>query len=322
MTNQFYQQQASNRYDSIALDVDHLYQSWPYDRKDKPMLNRPQWASSVFHSLYRFPLLPLRAREYVWQAARRSRLDQAWFEAFKDYWQAVIEGRPLWGVEDLYFLRGLYRIKFQNNQIPDGADASIHVQAWQRPEVLYQLLHLVYKESFINELTIVRLLQRFSARRPRRLLEFGAATAPITTSLFEFLVDAPNIHFTIADIKTLAFHYGAYKFRACANVVPVLLEADTDFSLPASEKFDAIFSITVFEHLPHPLETMQRLHELLEPGGLLIFDYIKSDGGGLDTMQSMRDRAQVLQFVSQHFSILHGRIDAADSVPLTVACKK
>ncbi|MEO0564494.1 MAG: methyltransferase type 12, partial [Chloroflexota bacterium] len=79
---------------------------------------------------------------------------------------------------------------------------------------------------------------------------------------------------------------------------------------------------TVFEHLNAPMETIRRFHEYLNVGGVLIFDYILSEGTGLDTKAGLEQREDVLAFIEQHFDIVEGKIDYDRSMRLTVARKK
>jgi len=153
-------------------------------------------------------------------------------------------------------------------------------------------------------------------------MEFGCGTAPITSTLFELHRPAREIEITISDIQTVAFHYGAYKFRECSNVHPVLLRPEKNFLPEPVAGLDAIFCKTVFEHLPRPLDVVEAFHRMLGPHGLLMFDYIRSEGGGLDTAQSSRQRQDVLAYIVEHFEIVHGDVNTQGSTGLTVARKK
>jgi hypothetical protein len=55
----------------------------------------------------------------------------------------------------------------------------------------------------------------------------------------------------------------------------------------------------------------------------LIFDYVRSEGTGLDTATSLRDRLPALRFVLDRFDIVEGRVttDGAHVEP-TVARKR
>ena len=278
MEHQFYTPAGSNQFDRLRIDLDRLYERAPITTKTNPQVNQAPFAASGFHrGFYRNPFLSLAFRGRINHLFRRIHLDLSWFDGFKAYWTSVLQGRPLWSVQDFYFLMNHYRVQFQNNQVPDTEDASVHLQAWQRPEIIFQLFHLAYKESLHHELQQLTRLYRWK-KNFESLLEFGCATAPITTSLFCFFNPRPGVRIYLADIKTLAFHYATYKFRSCSNVTPVLLNPETDFRLPLEAPVDVIFCLNVFEHLMDPLGIVRQFYELLAPGGLLFFDYILSDG--------------------------------------------
>ena len=83
-------------------------------------------------------------------------------------------------------------------------------------------------------------------------------------------------------------------------------------------QFDAIYCLAVLEHVNDPVETMRTFHRLIRPGGVLIFDYIKSDAEGLDSVEGLRDRAAALRFIEGNFRLLSGRLDGEQSMKLTV----
>jgi SAM-dependent methyltransferase len=153
-------------------------------------------------------------------------------------------------------------------------------------------------------------------------MEYGCGTAPITASYFEFYAPKVAHRIILAEIETLAFHYGAYRFRRCSNVIPILLLPENDFQLGLEQPVDAIFCITVFEHLNQPMETIQRFYDNLAPGGLLFFDYIKGDGDGMDTIHGVREREAVLDYVATHFDVLEGTLEKENSMSLTIVRKR
>ncbi|MBA7489470.1 hypothetical protein ES702_00004 [subsurface metagenome] len=54
----------------------------------------------------------------------------------------------------------------------------------------------------------------------------------------------------------------------------------------------------------------------------LIFDYIKSGGGGLDTVQSVRERERVLEFIDENSELIEGKIDRYNSMGTTIVRKR
>jgi 2-polyprenyl-3-methyl-5-hydroxy-6-metoxy-1,4-benzoquinol methylase len=304
-----------NGFDNLVLDVPGLHRTFPVDSPANLGLG---WNSAI-ERFYAAPLLPLTTRAQVWQLLRRTRLDLTWFERFRCYWSKVLGGRPLWGVEDFYFLRNVYRMRFQRAAVPDTSDAGVHLAAWQRPEVLSHLFHSVYKESLNHELRLIRPLRRLQRGPLRSVLEFGCGSAPITTTLCQFQPPHRDLDVWISDIETIPFHYAAHKLAPFRNVHAVPLRPENSFRFPLAQKFDAIFCMTVLEHLQEPLATIEHLRGLLAPGGLLFFDYVKSDATGLDTVAGRDQRPAVLAYLRENFRILEGTLDEDRSIGLTVA---
>jgi 2-polyprenyl-3-methyl-5-hydroxy-6-metoxy-1,4-benzoquinol methylase len=87
-------------------------------------------------------------------------------------------------------------------------------------------------------------------------------------------------------------------------MVPV--EPNDDAPLPGL--YDTIFCLEVLEHVPRPLAALEHFHRALKPGGHLVFDYVRSEGIGLDTATSLRDRLPALRFVLDRFDIVQGRV--------------
>jgi hypothetical protein len=85
---------------------------------------------------------------------------------------------------------------------------------------------------------------------------------------------------------------------------------------------DAIFCITVLEHLNKPLATAVLFHRFLRPGGVLVFDYIKGTGEALDTMHGVRERSAVLDFIAANFDVAHGALRHDASMGITLAVKR
>jgi SAM-dependent methyltransferase len=213
-------------------------------------------------------------------------------------------------------------MRFQYNCIPEKAEAEIHLQAWQQPELIYHLFDQVYRESMHDDSSAVEILFKYR-REWRSILEYGAGTAPVTTGLIELSPSFRDRTFLLADIQTLPFHYAAFKFQGLPKVRTILLKPEKEFQLdPPNQPIDAIVCQTVFEHLNCPFDTVRRLHEWLTPKGLLFFDYILSDAKDLDTIQGHHQRRDVLAFIREHFDVLEGGLDPESSMGLTVVRKR
>ena len=121
-----------------------------------------------------------------------------------------------------------------------------------------------------------------------------------------------------ADIPHLLFHYARWRLRDCPFVAWVAIQGDDDAPLPGL--YDTIFCLEVLEHVPRPIAVVQHFHRALRPGGHLVFDFIRSDGTGLDTVAALRDRLPALRFVLEHFEVVEGRVaaDGSDIEPAVV----
>jgi SAM-dependent methyltransferase len=317
-TDIFHERRQGNQFDDLRVDVEALYARFP-------LSERARWgavpSATAAGRLYALAALPLKGRRALCRLLRRLRLDLSWFQEFRSYWSAILGGRPLWDVEDFHFLRGIYRMRHQANVVPDTDDAAVHVQAWQRPELLYQLFQQVFVESIATQAKLFEHVARCGLARPASLLEYGCATAPVTASFFEFF-GRRKTRITIADIPTLAFHYAVYRFGRRGDVTPVLLKPEDGFGLELEQAVDVAFCLQVFEHLPGPLAGAQDLHRALRPGGLLVFDYVKGEGQGLDTLQGVRQRQAVLDFIDSRFDVVSGALRREDSMGLTLARKR
>lgn len=322
MDEKFHFERTDRGFGSASVSVADACGTFSFHEKSAPGM-RPFHVRTMYHRLYGSPFLPASLRERMWRLFRRTRLDDSWFTPFQDYWRKVLCQRPLWGVEDLYFLRGYHRLHFQSLAQPEGATAEEHAAAYQRPESLYLLLHQVYKESFLNAFGLLRTVRKALGHVPASLLEYGCGTAPVANSFCDFYPAASrSSSIYLVDVKCLPLHYAAYKFRHFDNVRVIPLRPEDDLQLSERFPVEVVFCMTVFEHLNAPLETARRLHDLLLPGGLLVFDYIRSEGCGLDTKASLRERPAVIEFVRKNFEVVSGRLDGDQSLPTTIVRKE
>ena len=306
-----------NQLDNLHIDVKKLYKEHSVLEKSKINLHKGDIKHfKSFHKIYNSSILPLKLRNKLWYLFHMTNLDQFWFYEFKTYWKKILGGRSLFGIFDFYFFKNLYRLKFQTVEVEDTDKAETHIKAWQQDEVLYQLLHLVQRESSINKLATIKLARKHI--KFNSFLEFGCGTAPITNTYLTFYKKALKAKIYISDIQTVSFHFAAQRFSNHINIKPLLLKEENNLLLTEEIETDLIFCITVFEHLNKPFETIKKFHKILNDNGVLIFDYIKSDGDGLDTMQGIRERNDVLKFVEKHFTILSGKINYDETTGTTV----
>ncbi len=90
-------------------------------------------------------------------------------------------------------------------------------------------------------------------------------------------------------------------------IKPFLINPEIDDGL--SGNYDMIFRIQVLEHLPRPLSVVKHLYNLLDKNGIFVFDFIKSEGKGLDTLSAAKQRDETLDFIESHFLVLSGSLN-------------
>jgi len=232
------------------------------------------------------------------------RLD--WLREFQDYWMGELGNRPI-HPHDFYFLSGVYRqrlqtIHFEHIERPELASDDKHLEAWRDPRIVHHLFAHTYRLA-LSPLRVHPFIQYVP--HGGRVAEYGCGVAPIASGLARYYRHL-RLHIVCADIPHLLFHYARWKFRQHRFVTMVPIHPDDDAPLPGG--FDTIFCVEVLEHLPRPVTVLQHFYRALKPGGHLVFDYIRSEGKGLDTSTSLRDRLSALEFILNHFDIVSGEV--------------
>jgi len=244
-----------------------------------------------------------------------------WFEEFQRYWMGELGCRPI-HPHDFYFLSGIYRqraqtLYFEHLERPDLASDDKHLDAWRDSRMVSYLFLHAYRLA-LSPLRV----HPFTRFIPRggRVAEYGCGAAPIVTALARHYRHL-DLQLVGADIPHLLFHYARWKFRGdCfVSMVPIVPNDDT----PLAGEYDTIFCLETFEHLPRPLAVVEHLCRVLKPGGCLVFDYVRSDGTGLDTAAALRDRVPALELILRRFDIVQGRVTTDGvHVDATVARKR
>jgi 2-polyprenyl-3-methyl-5-hydroxy-6-metoxy-1,4-benzoquinol methylase len=86
--------------------------------------------------------------------------------------------------------------------------------------------------------------------------------------------------------------------------------------------FEVITIKTVLEHLTDPLHCIKYLTSILKKNGVLILDYVISEGKGLDTIESLNQRKEVIEFLNNNFLVLEGSLNYDKTINLAVLKKK
>ncbi len=295
----------SNLYDQIEVNINILHQRFG---SEPNMMSRRNRKNNIITSSFYKVLYKLN----IYQKLIDSGFIRGWFAEFQEYWNTILGGRPLL-FHDFYFLYSSYRTKFAQVEVKHRADENDFLMSWQRPENIF----LIFKEAYLDALSpFAYYPYRRYIKRGDQVLEYGCGSAPIVTSL----INDSNKHleFTLADLPQYTYHFAKWRLRQHGvnfiDLSPHLLPRfKNDFNL--------IFLTNVLEHLPKPLDTVRHLTENLKSNGYLIFDYILGDGAGLDTLESVNDRALVLDYLKENYLIVKGSLEYTKSMGSTIAQK-
>jgi SAM-dependent methyltransferase len=188
-------------------------------------------------------------------------------------------------------------VAWQSVDIARSVSDADHFAAWKSPAAReYVLLWSAAKLSRYP-LTAQKWLPDIPAGS--RICEYGAGAAPVAHAVRRFYMHK-RFRITIADIPSESFKFAKHVFRDAGWVEAVDIHPDNDE--PLTDVYDAVFCITVFEHLPRSLNVARHLHDRLRPGGTLVFDYLQTEARGVDTLAAVKDRPLVFAFLRERFA--------------------
>ena len=297
----------NNHFDNFTLDILAL--------KNKVLANN---SKKTLHHIFPMGLLLFNvvihklkiSEEFVY-----SYLLTNWFQEFRNFWSEIMDGRPL-DIIDFHFLRLSYRNKFQNVKHFNEPDNIDFLTAWHSNENMYLLFGSIWKyakSAYLNFLAFY-----FELPKKGKILEYGCGIAPITTGILKYF-PSKKYAFEICDILQINFLYAIYNLSNRQNVKYHIMSPYNN--LIDKNNYSVIICQTVLEHIPNPLEVVKSFYDGLEDEGILVFDYIKGDGSGLDSKKSVEEREKTLKFIKNNFFLIKGKISFEKSVGLCIVKK-
>jgi SAM-dependent methyltransferase len=305
-----------NHFDDVRLDLSASYAE--QDRWlagiEKTSAARRRFRTGAARALYRVE--PYRVREALVNAGLRRR----WFEEFREYWESVLQGRPL-TVLDFHNLRFAYRLRAQTDSSEQLSWErwEDHLANWQQPQHLFQTFEFVYRSGLHPAWEGTTL---FALLKPGwRVLEYGCSIAPMYRTWRTFLGHVSS-RWVLADIPGFAFHYARHLYGPDAEVTLATVQDADDPLRGVEEPFDLIIAQAVFEHLDRPRHLAEYLLERLRPQGFLWLEYSITDATGLDTPAGQAERLETLRYLSERLDVVQGELRVDERSLGTTICRK
>jgi len=306
--------EGGNYFDDMRIDISESHHRFDHLPRALKSIRQPRYRNLVKLFFTRFCIRVGLHEFLVINGIRRK-----WLSDFRLYWSHILNGRPFWSTLDFFMLLHDYRKRQQHTSQLDWNDATQHLANWQHPSHIYATLHSV-RNLAIHPIVNLNPLKKMS--KGARILEYGCSLAPYYACYREFFSHL-NSKWVLGDIPNYPFHYAKYLYRNDAEVEFVTINAE-DFSSPLGEtgEFDIIILTTVLEHLDDPLFISEYLLNKLKPGGLFVFDYIKSEGEGLDHPNALATREDCIKSILAKTKLIYGKIeDISKSISLCISQK-
>ena len=145
----------------------------------------------------------------------------------------------------------------------------------------------------LNAIRLSKLLKKYDAGG-RKLLDVGAAQGVLIKVMGGLGWDAKGIDPSAYAVATGTELYGVD-----------LTQATLEEFEPGEERFDVITLIGVLEHLTSPKKDLEKIHRLLNPGGLLLFTYLNA--GRYLRLYKIKPPEHVFYFNHRHVASLLGK---------------
>jgi len=293
---------SANKFDQMTVDIDELFMQPSEGRLNKEF---PSFLQRIIKRLTIGSLL----KTGLHRRLVDSGFIRGWFDEFELYWITVLDGRPL-QLPDFFFLLGVYRQKFQACSVQQGAGSREFLAAWQDPKALYLLFGAV--RTYAHQ-PFFGFRQEKWVKNNDKILEFGCGIAPATNFFLNYSTRR-RLTFDIADIRQINSHYAKFRFGTAAHWI----ELETHNAVLPRKRYNVVFLIQVLEHLPDPVSAIRAICDSLVDDGVLIFDFILGDGDGLDTVEALQHRAEVIGLLKRKFVVEEGRLSEDESMGITV----
>lgn len=304
--------EGGNYYDDMKIDIDKSQK-----KIDSAIFKKTKRSGAFLLNTILYFMNAVLQKTRLQEFMVSTGLRRKWFDDFHSYWLEVLGGRPITLLE-FHQLLFNYRKKEQYIDELDWDTPEAHVNNWQKPSQLFTTFHNVRKTA-LTPVIGHHLWKRL--KKKSKVLEYGCSIAPYYFSYRQFLTHL-DCQWVLADIPNFPSHYAKYLYKhdECAEFLTILPD---QFRSPLKEhkNFDVIILTTVLEHLDDPEFVSGYLLDRLNTGGLFVFDYVISEGTGLDTPESLKKRVACLELILERVNIEFGSVDVSKDVRLCIGKK-
>lgn len=299
-----------NFFDNLRIDIERSHRTIDHLAVKKVKVN-----GSVLGNLFSYGLNALLQKLNLQEFLAISGLRRDWFDDFHGYWAEVLGGRPL-TVLDYFMLLHDYRKRQQHTKELSWDSPNRHIANWQDPSELYSTF--AFTRNTVLRPIVGRSLWR-QIKKGSSILEYGCSLAPYYNCYRNYFTHL-DCTWKLVDIANFPFHYAKYRYRSdeCVSFHTINAGSFRD-PLPNSDMYDVIILTTVLEHLDDPVYISDYLLARLKKNGLLVFDYVISEGKGLDTPTALQLRGACLDLILSKVRVVHGTIDPKNNIGLVIA---
>lgn len=293
--------EGGNYYDNMRIDIAESHKNLLNICSNPKNIRRPR-----YQNLLKIFVTRIAIRFGIYELLIVNGIYRKWLTNFQEYWSRILTGRPFWNTIDFFVLLHDYRKRQQHCSQLEWENSEQHLKNWQNPNEFYSIMHNA-RVLATNPVVCLALWNRIP--KSASILEYGCSLAPYYHCYREFFTHL-DCKWTLADIPNFPYHYARYLYRNDQDVeLKIINENDFLNPLGSESTFDVIIATTVFEHLDNPLFVAEYLLKRLNINGLLVFDYIKSEGKGLDHPKALEMRKDCLEMIFDQLEIVDGNIE-------------
>lgn len=197
----------------------------------------------------------------------------------------LIDLAELGSWENKFKIKELFNTDDDNQTIRDKWGNDL-VLAWNVLGSITKWRKRIFDENLLNGSTII---------------DYGCSTGVLSRYAQEFGIK----HSVISDVPGVVLDFAEYQLGDLCTKVPVV--SDSPPNEIGNFEYDVAYCHHTLEHVPEPLEVVQKIYDSLKVGGYfyVTFANLPMTVGGINLVKAQEDRDSVLNFFKENFEILH-----------------